>query len=129
MDSLKNATEDVEQSTVSSLKDTAEDVKQSAVDTFNAPKNTEAKVSETQNRVDEERLNAGKNQLTNDNISMGDQAETQPTEVIVLVETGSLVVDETNPLNAETAVLDAETLAFLGEVSFSETEIDRLENS
>lgn len=127
VDSLKDAAEDVKQSTVDSLKDTAEDVKQSAVDTFDVPKNTEAKLSETQNRVDQ-RLDASKNQLTNDNVSIADQAETQPTEVIVLVETGSLVVDETNPLNVETAALDAETLAFLSEVSFSETEAERPES-
>lgn len=127
VDSLKDAAEDVEQSTVDSLKDTAEDVKQSAVDAFDVPKNTEAKLSETQNQVDQ-RLDAGKNQLTNDNINIADQAETQPTEVIVLVETGSLVVDETNLLDADTLALDAETAAFLSEVNFSGTETERPEN-
>lgn len=126
VESLKDAAEDVKQSTVDSLKDTAEDVKQSAVDTFDAPKNTETKLSETQNQVDQ-RLDAGKNELTNDNSNIGDQVETQPTEVIVLVETGSLVV-ETNPLDTDTLGLDAETLAFLGEVSFSETETERPES-
>ncbi|MBW4640080.1 MAG: hypothetical protein KME05_18000 [Gloeocapsa sp. UFS-A4-WI-NPMV-4B04] len=130
VDSLKDAAEDVEQSTVGavdSLKDATEDVKQSAVDAFDAPKNTETKLSETQNQV-EQRLDASKNQLTNDNSNIGDQVETQPTEVIVLVETGSLVVDETNPLDADTLALDAETLAFLGEVSFSETGTERPES-
>lgn len=127
VESLKDASEDTKQSTVDSLKDTAEDVKQSAVDTFNVPKNNESKLSETQNQVDQ-RLDAGKNQLTNGNINIGDQAETQTTDVILLVDTGALVVDETNPLDADTLALDAETAAFLSEVSFSETEAERLEN-